>query len=194
MNHYTADTHAYHANIICYCKRPYLSVEEMNQSLADNINATVERNDTLLHLGDFSWGPQRDLRQQLKNARTFRSMLNCKHIILIFGNHDNLRHSVEFRRLFSKTADLLEFKDRIVNEKVVLCHYALRTWNAAHYGRWHLFGHSHGSLPDNNSFSFDVGVDAQGYKPLSSLEVQIIMQIKEEEGAKASIHHHEKDN
>ena len=53
---------------------------------------------------------------------------------------------------------------------IVLCHYALRVWDRAHYGSWHLYGHSHGQLP-SLGLSLDVGVDCHGYRPLNLVEV-----------------------
>ncbi len=62
----------------------------------------------------------------------------------------------------------------------MLFHYAMRVWNASHHGSWHLYGHSHGTLPDDiTSLSFDIGVDSQHYKPLSYDEVKAIMSQKE---------------
>ncbi|MBL8880695.1 MAG: hypothetical protein JNG88_16400 [Phycisphaerales bacterium] len=51
---FTADTHFGHANIIKHCRRPFASVEEMDETLLRNINARVGRSDTLYHLGDFA--------------------------------------------------------------------------------------------------------------------------------------------
>lgn len=43
-------------------------------------------------------------------------------------------------------------------------------------GSWHLYGHSHGNLPDDpNSLSFDVGVDTNNFKPYSLKDVERIM-------------------
>ena len=65
-------------------------------------------------------------------------------------------------------------------QMIVLFHYAMRTWNASHWGTYHLYGHSHGSLPDDiNSLSFDIGVDCHNYYPLNYAEVKAIMQRKE---------------
>ncbi len=33
-------------------------------------------------------------------------------------------------------------------QPIVICHYAMRVWNRSHHGAWHLYGHSHGNLPD----------------------------------------------
>jgi calcineurin-like phosphoesterase family protein len=41
------------------------------------------------------------------------------------------------------------------------------------------YGHSHGSLPDDNkSLSFDVGCDSHNYRPISYDEVKKIMSKK----------------
>ena len=63
---------------------------------------------------------------------------------------------------------------------VVLCHYALKVWNASHWGTYHLYGHSHGMLPDDpKSRSFDVGVDCHNFYPLAYEEMKGIMKQKE---------------
>jgi calcineurin-like phosphoesterase family protein len=62
---------------------------------------------------------------------------------------------------------------------IVLFHYALREWNASHWGSYHLYGHSHGTLPDiDTSLSFDIGVDCHNFYPLSYEEVKAIMKKK----------------
>lgn len=44
--------------------------------------------------------------------------------------------------------------------RIWLSHYAHRVWPQSHYGSFHLYGHSHGNLPDDErSLSFDVGID-----------------------------------
>lgn len=55
----------------------------------------------------------------------------------------------------------------------------LRVWRGSHRGNWHLYGHSHGTLPDlEDKLSFDVGVDAHDFHPLSYEEVKAIMAKK----------------
>ncbi|MFK5004710.1 hypothetical protein ACI4AP_29375, partial [Klebsiella pneumoniae] len=64
-------------------------------------------------------------------------------------------------------------------QRIVLCHYAMEVWNKSHHQAWHLYGHSHGSLPDNpNAKKFDVGVDCHNYTPLSYQDVKNIMARK----------------
>jgi calcineurin-like phosphoesterase family protein len=189
MNWYTSDTHAYHANIIKYQDRPFKDAEEMSQKLADNINDVVGSKDVLFHLGDWAFGVKRDRSVQLEASRKFREMINCEHVVLLWGNHDyRMKGMKEFQQLFDDTQDILEVKDYDAKEKIILCHYALRVWNAQHHGRWHLYGHSHGRLPDPDAFAFDVGVDSHNYTPLCSLDVSRIMQEKWDRGVRPLLH------
>ena len=187
MNYYTADSHAFHGNILKYCNRPFASVDEMNEVMVANINDRVAKGDTIYHLGDWSFGPRSKPDIQLQRAIDFRSRIKCKNIILIFGNHDYLRDNPEFRALFTKTADILQIYDPFIKQKIVLCHYAMRVWNASHHGRYHIYAHSHGHLDPTNTFSFDVGVDCHNFCPISSNDIARIMQEKYDSGIRAAL-------
>ena len=161
MVFFVADSHFNHTNIIRYCNRPFDSVEAMNQTIIDNLNAVVMPKDVLYHLGDFSFGPQ----------NVFREQINCQNIILVKGNHDKqIQHS-----LFVTVKDMVEFNGSGCN--IVLCHYSMRVWNKAHHGSWSLFGHSHGTLEDYY-MSFDCGVDTNNFKPYSLDDVADRMKAK----------------
>ena len=174
---FTADTHFGRADIIRYCHRPFASVEEMDETLLRNINDRVKPGDTLYHLGDFAF----------RNGRPaiYRDQIKCRRLILIMGNHDPHIAAgypkAAFAALFSEVHLLLGVKVPVAGKPqlIMLCHYAMRIWDRAHYGAWHLFGHSHGTLPDDpNARSWDVGVDANGFKPVSLDEVAAIMARK----------------
>ena len=50
---------------------------------------------------------------------------------------------------------------------------------SSHVGAWHLYGHSHGLLPDDpNALSLDVGVDCWGFRPVSFAQIQACMATK----------------
>ena len=53
---FTADTHFGHKNIIRYCQRPFVDVDEMNEILITNWNNVVGKEDIIFHLGDFAMG------------------------------------------------------------------------------------------------------------------------------------------
>ncbi len=172
---FTSDTHYNHANIIRYCNRPFQSAEEMNAKLVENWNDRVKPEDTVFHLGDFAFG-------KLTDWEDARKQLNGK-IILIKGNHDKIQDG-QIKHLFDDIYDYLEIKvkDSSIDsgwQPIILCHYAFRVWNNSHRGAYHLYGHSHGTLPDDPcSLSFDVGVDCHNYAPLSYSDVQNIMGAK----------------
>lgn len=171
MYWFTSDTHAYHNNIIKYSNRPFDSVEEMNQTMIDNINEEVAAQDTLVHLGDVCFG-------SLEKLKDFRNRINCNNIILIYGNHDQtIRKDDRAKKLFSEIHEFYEGK--FEGQRITLCHYAMRVWNKSHYGAWHLYGHSHGSLPDDpKSLSIDIGVDCHNFFPLCVEEISKIMEKK----------------
>jgi hypothetical protein len=54
-----------------------------------------------------------------------------------------------------------------------------RFWNRSHHGAWHLYGHSHGNLPDTpTSLSMDVGVDTHDFQPWHFDEINLLMTEK----------------
>jgi calcineurin-like phosphoesterase family protein len=129
----------------------------MDEYLINNTNECVGVDDTLFYLGDWVFPGQDNFAEV---AKRYRNRINCKNIIFIWGNHDKKgRGNHQFTNLFRGCYDLLEIESN--NQKITLCHYAMRTWNKSHHGAWHLYGHSHASLYDDpNSLSIDCGVDA----------------------------------
>ena len=163
---FTSDTHFGHANIIKYSDRPFSSVEEMDRVLIDKWNAKVGQKDVVCFLGDFCFS-------DIIRGQSYLDRLNgVKHLIV--GNHD--KPAVQLKGWASiKNLDEI----RIEGQTIVLCHYAMRVWNKSHHGSWHLYGHSHGSLPDDpNSLSFDVGVDCHNFEPLNMEDIRRIMRKK----------------
>jgi calcineurin-like phosphoesterase family protein len=75
MNWLTADLHFGHRNIIPYCKRPYPTVETMDDTLAANWRQVVSPGDTVYVLGDMGF---------IKDIPRLPG-----HIVLIGGNHDS---------------------------------------------------------------------------------------------------------
>ncbi len=165
---FISDTHFGHANIIKYSKRPFTDVDHMNESMIANWNSKVRSTDTVFHLGDIGFG---------NNLPKILNRLNGE-IILIEGNHDpKLIRDPRIRNRFSRICDVYTLKYQ--GQEIFMSHYAHRVWNKSHRGGWHLYGHSHGSLPDDpNSRSFDVGVDCHNYFPLTFEEVKKIMDAK----------------
>ena len=162
---FTADTHFDHTNIIKYCERPYKNAQEMNQAYICAWNSVVSPKDTVFHLGDFAF-----VRQD-ERLRELRFQLNG-NIILILGNHDDTRMIRRNSDLFKRVA--VRYNYKCDGKLIVLDHFALRVWDKSFHGSYHLYGHSHGTLTQNGTRSFDIGVDVHG-RPLSFREVMDIM-------------------
>lgn len=162
--------------------RPFKTVEEMNETLISNINSTVGENDIFFILGDFAFAKPEIIKE-------IRNRIICKNIHFIFGNHDKeIRRNKEIQNMFLSCQDYLEVNvDGIL---ITLCHYAFKVWRDSHHGSMMLYGHSHGTLPDDkNSLSMDVGVDTNNYFPYSFDEIKKIMSKKEFK----PVDHHDKN-
>jgi calcineurin-like phosphoesterase family protein len=166
---FTADTHFNHSNIIKYCNRPFDDTRSMNEYIINNINNRVKADDTFYILGDFCF-----CRDNGEYAKYLLDLIKCKNIFLIKGNHDsrNILH------LFKNHYDIFELN--IEKKKIVLFHYPIVSWNAKFHKSWHLYGHCHGTLKeDEKALSFDVGVDAWDFCPVSFEQVKEKMLNKE---------------
>ncbi len=171
--YFTSDSHFQHARIIEYCNRPFNSVQEMNITMIENWNAVVNPADTVYHLGDFAF----------INSATELELLTEKLngiIHLITGDHDRYidKHKKDCYKYFGSITENYK-KIKVNGREITLCHYAMKKWHKSHYGTWHLYGHSHGSLLDDpNSLSFDVGVDCHNFTPLHFDQVKETMNKK----------------
>ncbi len=165
---FTSDPHFGHDLIRVVCKRPYDTVDQMDQGLIDNWNSVVQQGDMVYLMGDVF------LYRSKAEALAIREKLNG-NIALILGNHDSIAKSIS--RAWAFIADNYMFKtgdqgdpDRIA---LYLSHCAHRSWPKSHSGAAHLYGHSHGNLPEDlNLRAFDVGMDCWNCTPVSLSQVK----------------------
>lgn len=155
MNHlFTSDFHFFHDKVVTYSSRPWLA-EEQTEKLIEIWNNQVEKKDNAYHLGDFAFVRK---FKDLDKVKEIISRLNGrKHFIL--GNHCDPR----IWEAIAKDIKMCEWvkdyaKIKIDKQKVILCHYAFRTWDCANHGSFNLYGHSHGTLPPIGK-QLDVGID-----------------------------------
>lgn len=161
---FTADTHYDHKAMvkdaagrgwrhISSRTNGFKTLEEMNETLIEAWNTVVYPGDHVYHLGDFAFA---------NAARIEEILLRLTgQIHLVFGNHDKTIRQSRFLKYLASAQDYKKIK--VGDQKVVLCHYPLITWEGCHYGSWHLHGHSHGNLvlpsPMDLAPRIDVGVD-----------------------------------
>lgn len=166
---FSSDWHLGHANIIKYDKRPFRDTDHMNEVIIGNHNALVAPDDYFYFLGDFAMGDRSRAEEWLKRVNGVK--------FFIKGNHDKKDMINLYKTYGTCLGELKEI--RVGEQRITLCHYAMKVWNKSHHGSWHLYGHSHGSLPDDpESMSFDVGVNNWEYAPLEFEDVKRIMSKK----------------
>ena len=176
---FTSDTHFGHANIIKYCKRPFADVREMDNTLIHNWNAIVRPEDTVYHLGDFAvgGGPAAPYLHRLNGTICFCLGNHDKRLVKTYQDIELKLQSYQIKRAESGIPYLREVT--IEKQEIVLCHYAMKVWNGSHKGSWQLYGHSHGTLPDDpTALSCDVGVDCWNYYPVSMEQLRAKMKTK----------------
>lgn len=134
----------------------------MDEAILARLNQCVKAEDHLYFLGDFCMGGP-------KVALTYREKIRCRRIHCVLGNHDRAILKIADQFIWMK--DLAEVTIR--DQRIVMCHYAMRTWHQAARGAWHLCGRSHGKLPPaEGSRSLDVGVDTNDLRPYSFDELR----------------------
>lgn len=155
----TADTHFFHKNILKYQpdERPFADIEEMNETIIDNWNSMVNKNDLVYHLGDVGFASTAKLIPLIER-------LNGR-IFLVIGNHDGGgARSARVKHLFEWQKDYYALKYK--GEYIVMFHYPIHSWNRQHYGSFHFYGHTHGSIPYTvKGYSMDVGMDTNNCFP-----------------------------
>jgi calcineurin-like phosphoesterase family protein len=139
----------------------------MNETMVINHNNVVTNNDIVYHLGDFSFG---------WNVKYWLNRLNGKRHILILGNHDQKNKNKMFG-LFDEVYEVKMVK--VGGDNIFLSHYAHLVWPQKHYGVYHLFGHSHGTL-EGVPMSLDCGVDSHKYTPTRWEDLKSIIEEKSE--------------
>lgn len=157
--YYISDLHFHHFNIIKFCNRPFTSIFDMNQTMITNWNNTVKNDDEVYFLGDFSFS-----KKDIDIENVFNLLNGKKYLIL--GNHD---HSPTKRLPWVWVKDIYEMVD--AKDRIVLFHYPMREWNGFYRKTYHLFGHTHGKLP-NTAYSCDVGVDSWNYTPVTMAQIK----------------------
>jgi calcineurin-like phosphoesterase family protein len=150
---FTSDQHYGHANIIDYCKRPFESVAQMNETLIANYCALVQPSDTVYFLGDCAF----------TDPIPFISCLPGQKF-LVMGNHDWPKKSKLNRCGFGWIKDVYELEFNGLY--IWLSHYPHRSWPRSHHGAPHFHGHCHGAIETPDKNTYDVGVDPNWFAPI----------------------------
>ncbi len=157
---FTSDTHFGDTRILRSAKRPFTTIDAHDRHIVARWQATVAAEDELWHLGDVAPGFDAVALGALLDALPGR-----KH--LVTGNNDD-----DATRTHPAWTSVHDYREIIEDETfLVLCHYALRTWNRIGKGSLDLHGHSHNMLKPL-ARQFDVGVDAWDFAPVTLAQMR----------------------
>lgn len=190
MKWFTSDPHWGHFNVIKYCNRPFLSVQEMHQRLIQEWNSRVSTQDDVYVLGDWCMNP--------KWYFTFK-LLNFKHLVLVLGNHDSksklikklseggeLHHLSNSIELVDNYILNLQSNDFYMTHRPIncsdtiptLCGHVHEKWkfmpagsSITEYSRSKEAASQRGTTKITKVPILNVGVDVHDYRPISELEV-----------------------
>ena len=188
---FTSDWHIGHPNVLDYSKRPFTDIDHMEHILINNFNSTVPQGSLTYFLGDMGLCKGDRIKKVLDQLNGSK----C----LILGNHDkgsNTMYSLGFDVVLN-AATLY-----IANQRVTMSHCPLRglyredtsgmkgsmpgaLWHGDHKqhafsveneGQFHLSGHIHspngGKSEKILGKQYDVGVDANNYRPVSISKIE----------------------
>lgn len=164
---FCSDSHYGHYNICKYCHRPFQSRSDMDQTLIKNWNAVVPEDGIVVHCGDFMLPHNEDIKE-------YNKYLNQLHgrVLLLRGNHDRASLDWVSDKLIAVRDQAMIVVDGV---KIFAQHYPCAAFN----GDYHVYGHIH-TLADGTCYgidgdvtkmmrknTYDVGVDQNGYTPVS---------------------------
>lgn len=172
--YFSSDSHFFHFNIAKYCNRPFESRKEMDDALIANWNSVVPEDGVVVHCGDFML-PHKTGDKEYKKIW---DKLNFKLLLLCRGNHDRIACGTY--TYDDKTVIVVDIAIvKIEGIKIMASHYPMLAYPAD----YQVFGHIH-TLSDGyvngtdsdvveklKKTQYDVGVDQNGYTPVSYLQL-----------------------
>ena len=180
--YFTSDSHFSHFKICKYCQRPFDSRQQMNNALIANWNSVVPEDGIVVHCGDFM------LPHKMGDVeyKKIWDKLNFRTLILCRGNHDRIDCGTYVYG--DKTVVVVDnAKVEVDGIEIIASHCP---WTA-YPADYQVFGHIHtlsngtcnGVDNDVNyrlrETQYDVGVDQNGYTPVSYNQLMDIFRNKE---------------
>ena len=176
----TSDTHFCHVKDFLWRPRGFECVEDMNETIVENWNSIIGKEDTIYHLGDICL-------TDTEAAIPYIQRLNG-HIIWIRGNHDSDNrihdvlescHNVKMVSDNWNTAWATVLQDG--KWRYYLSHYPTLTGNHEEWRRVvNLCGHSHTQdrWVDWDKMCYHVEMDAHDCYPVSIDQIKVEIKVK----------------
>ncbi len=193
MRYFTADLHLGDKPIISW--RGFGDdVAAHDAMILSRLNERVGEDDELWLLGDLC-------RARIEDVMAMRESIACRTVHVVVGNHDSRSKFVTCGLFDSVDYYAQVGRHKRDGYKFVMSHYPMLDWDRAYHGSFMLHGHIH-SLPvepggdvapldahaggmgmrgynvwnaKHGVRRYDVGVDANGYYPVSAEEILAAM-------------------
>lgn len=187
---FTSDPHYHHKAILQFCKnRVFPNVEAMEERLIKNWNDRVDFTDTVIVVGDFSFGSSADREHILNRLNGFK--------VLVQGNHDKAKRCPKGFELMVSRLSI-----RVGGVPVTVSHYPLKWTKPKRFleklkafprkiyqpryldrmdedkGQYHIHGHTHSTIKFRGN-QIHVGVDAWDLYPVSEKKICQYIQRRE---------------
>lgn len=142
--------------------RPFTSLEQQHRVIIDHINAVVQPEDQLFHLGDVC---------VTLDTLPLLDQLNCQNRTLILGNYDDDQEDkiAQLPKYFKTIQTEMELT-LSTREQVYLNHYPVN----AKPDCFNIVGHIHGLWKVQPNM-VNVGVDAWHFRPVSETRILYLM-------------------
>lgn len=149
------DLHLSHSNIIKYCYRPFSTIEEMNETLIENWNKIVGKEDKVFMMGDFALcGKEKiiEFGNRLKGRKT-----------LILGNHEG----ASLKTYYEASFEMISKYPILFNEFFILSHEPQYVQENGVYANIFAHVHTNPMYKSVSSRSFCVSAERINYTPIS---------------------------
>ncbi|CAI6083538.1 phosphoesterase [Cohnella sp. JJ-181] len=164
---FISDHHFGHRHIIDFESRPFASAEEMDEAMIERWNAVVGRDDSVFHLGDFSF-------LNMEKTRGIVSRLNGRKT-LILGNHDRGRSRSWWLEAGFEEVSVYPI---IYKDFFFLSHEPM--YMNKHMPYVNVHGHIHGQKYEGKNY-FNVCVEHWDYTPLTFEQIRDAVVASEEQ-------------
>ena len=169
MIYFTSDFHLFHDLDSVYKNRGFDNAEKMSHKIIENLNKTVNKDDTLYVLGDL-------ILTDDEKGLELLSLINCEDIHIILGNHDSESRIKKYSKLKNVKEIVYATKLKYGRYLFYLSHYpAITNYLTDKHLKGKLIslcGHTHTDnrfleMEEKKILSYHVEVDAHNLYPIS---------------------------
>jgi len=181
MDWFSSDWHLGHETVYRLAKRPFDSLEQMDEQIVANMLEGTSKGDNFYFLGDFGFKSD-NIKKALEEFKKHKVRFHW-----ILGNHDERYNLAYFASLYESVSTRRTISRSRGDVRINLCHFPQLVWNNSFRNSYHLFGHVHASSIEQPQMSarmqgkcLNVNLEFHDYKPWSLDEVIDYMEQRDD--------------